>query len=280
MNPAVPTTDRPPEATVDREPPPPLLRVRPNVEQSDIPALAAAYAKLQALPEGDNRSWVYWSEFHGYNRYDCWHHGNQGGRQYPYDLFLPWHRAYLLHFELEALKFGAPPLPWWDWTSATSHNVGIPAPFTKEPPLASGTVPPGLRTKPPRTTRGPGSPAQLPSPQVIASILALTSFEDFSGQLQNQHDRVHGWVGGDMGNIAASAFDPIFWAHHAMIDRLWYLWQVKHGVNNIPPNYLPLVLTPWGLTVKDVLSVSERGYTYGAARIVLPFPKFVGTALP
>jgi tyrosinase len=279
MNPAVPTTDRPPAAVVDREPQT-LLRVRPNVEQSDIPALAGAYKQMQALPEGDNRGWVYWGEFHGYNRYDCWHQGNQGGRHYPYDLFLPWHRAYMLYFELEAMKFGAPPLPWWDWTSATSHQVGIPTPFTKEPPLESGPVPRGLRTNPPRTTRHPGSPAQLPSPQVIEGILALPSFEDFSSQLQNVHNFVHGWVGGDMGTIVASAFDPLFWAHHAMIDRLWYLWQVKHGVNNIPPNYLSLVLAPWSLTVKDVLSVGGLGYTYGASRILLPFPKFVGTALP
>ena len=188
--------------------PPPLLRVRPNVEQSNIPALAAAYTTTQALPEGDNRSWVYWGEFHGYNRYDCWHHGNQGGRGYPYDLFLPWHRAYLMYFELEAMKFGAPPLPWWDWTSATSHQVGIPTPFKNEPPLASGPVPGGLRTNPPRTTRSPGSPARLPSLQTIEGILALSSFEDFSNQLQNQHDLVHGWVRGDMGTIVRVGVRP------------------------------------------------------------------------
>lgn len=276
MDPAVPT---PIDPVATLHPVVPALRVRTSVEASNIPELAAAYTKMQALPEGDYRSWVFWGEYHGYNRYDCWHHGNQGGQSYPYDLFLPWHRAYLMYFELEAMKFGAPPLPWWDWTSASSHQVGIPAAFNNNPSLASGPVPPGLRTNPPRTTRNPGLPAQLPSPQIIDGILALTTFEDFSSQLQNQHDRVHGWVKGDMGSVASAAFDPIFWAHHSMIDRLWYLWQVRHGVNNIPPNYFNLVLAPWNLTVRDVLSVGALGYTYGVTRIVLPFPKFATTAL-
>ena len=31
-----------------------------------------------------------------------------------------------------------------------------------------------------------------------------------------------------MGTIAFAAYDPIFWAHHTMIDRLWRLWHQKH----------------------------------------------------
>jgi tyrosinase len=267
--------------------PPPRIRVRPNVQQSDIAALSAAYAKMQARTESDNRSWVYWAEYHGFNRFDCWHHGSQGNHSYPYDLFLPWHRAYLLYFELVVFAddAGAAALPWWDWTSALSHQVGVPPAFAaaqaggQANPLASGPVPASMRTNPPRTTRSPGPPGQLPSGQTIDGILALTSFEDFSNQLQNQHDAVHGWMGGDMGIITASAFDPIFWAHHCMIDRLWYLWQLRHGVDNIPPGYLNLVLAPWHLTVKDVLSISALGYTYGVARVRAAFQDFSSVAL-
>jgi tyrosinase len=77
---------------------------------------------------------------------------------------------------------------------------------------------------------------------------------------------VHGWVGGDMGSIATAAFDPVFWAHHAMIDRIWYLWQLKHGVNNIPADYLGRALFP-GYTVKDVLDISALGYDYAGAAV-------------
>jgi tyrosinase len=258
----------------------PALKVRPSVESSDIPTLAAAYAKMQGRSEDENRSWVHWAEFHGYNRYDCWHHGNQGGQGYDYDLFLPWHRAYLRYFELEVFaEYPTMALPWWDWTSVLSHQAGIPQAYVVNPPLASGPVPASLRTNPPRTTRNPKPATQLPNLQTIEGILGLASFEDFSNQLQGQHDAVHGWTRGDMGTIVASAFDPVFWAHHCQIDRLWYLWQLRHGVNNIPLGYLDLVLAPWSLTVRDVLSVNALGYTYGVSRVLLPFPKFSPTVL-
>jgi tyrosinase len=259
-----------------------VVRVRRNVEQADIPALSNAYTKMQSRSANDNRSWIYWAEYHGYNRFDCWHHSSQGNHQFAYDLFLPWHRAYLLYFERVALSDDPNAvLPWWDWTSASSHQIGIPASFTggQTNPLASGPVPPGLHAQPPNTTRSPGPPSQLPTQQTVDGILALSTFDDFTNQLQNQHDLVHGWTGGDMGSIASSAFDPIFMSHHCMIDRLWYLWQVKHGVDNIPPGYLDRTLAPWALTVKDVLDVRKLGYTYGLSRTLVAAEQFTTTAV-
>ena len=265
------------------------LKVRPSVQQSNIAELAAAYTTMQGRSESDNRSWIYWAEFHGFNRNDCWHHGEQGGHSFPYDLFLPWHRAYLHSFEQVA--FANSPgvaLPWWDWTSPASHQEGIPASFKADGaggtqnPLASGPLPANLPMRPPvppRTSRRPGPPDRLPRAQTIDEILDIPSFGEFSEQLQNQHDAVHGWTGGQMGVVATAAFDPIFWSHHAMIDRLWYLWQLRHGVQNIPPNYLNLVLAPWNLTVKDVLAVSALGYTYGVSRVLLPSEQFNSSVL-
>ena len=54
-----------------------------------------------------------------------------------------------------------------------------------------------------------------------------------------------------------------------MIDRLWYMWQIKHGVNNIPASLLPLVLTPFSMKVQDVLSVNALGYEYAVSLITL-----------
>jgi tyrosinase len=262
--------------------PPNPMRVRLNVEQTDASVLASAYETMQNRSESDNRSWVYWAEFHGFNRFDCWHHGSQGSQHYPWDLFLPWHRAYLLYFEQIAFAevSAAIGLPWWDWTSGRSHQNGLPNAFTTQPALETGPVPPALRTTPPRTTRSHGPPSELPTVQTIDSILALATFEDFSNQLQNQHDFIHGWTGGDMGVVATSAFDPIFWAHHCMIDRLWYLWQLRHGVDNIPPSYLTQVLAPWKLTVADVLSIAHLGYTYALGRTnVAALPAFAASEL-
>ncbi len=126
---------------------------------------------------------------------------------------------------------------------------------------------PSIAGQPPRrTTRNPDPPDELPTAPALDAVLDLTDFRDFSNQLQDIHDRVHGWTGGDMGSIGTSAFDPVFWAHHAMIDRAWYLWQLRHGVNNIPAEYLDKALFP-GITVQQVLDVRALGYDYASAAV-------------
>jgi tyrosinase len=271
--------------------------LRTDVEQANIAALRDAYEKMQALSPTDNRSWVYWGEFHGFDRYDCWHHFRVGpgrGSQFPYDLFLPWHRAYLASFDHAARDQNEDAiLPWWDWTSEGSHQTGVPQSYAEpeadgQPnPLASGPTPDMPDDPARRTRRFPGDSSELPSmdearPELglpsINQILDLSQFVDFSTQLQDVHDFIHGWTGGidpadaeqggDMGSIATSAFDPIFWAHHAMIDRLWYLWQLRWGVNNIPTDYLAKVLAPFPFTVRDVLDIHELGYEYAVSSSV------------
>jgi tyrosinase len=244
--------------------------VRPEVEHADIAALREAYARIQAFSASDNRSWIYWGEYHGFNRYDCWHHARTGpgGSVFPYDLFLPWHRAYLHSFE-QILRDQNPGaiLPWWDWTSPRSHQQGIPTAFAEpeaggqENPLASGPMP-AMGDLPSMTQP---DPALGPGLHSIGYLLGLASYVDFSNQLQNIHDAVHVWVGGDMGSIPTSAFDPIFYSHHCMIDRLWYLWQLRHGPANIPANYLDKVLAPFPFTVQQVLDVRSLGYDYGSS---------------
>jgi tyrosinase len=257
--------------------------VRMSVEgvEASPPALAAlrdAYAKMQALSPSDNRSWIYWSGIHGFPNWLCWHHGRVGrGTQRPVNLFLPWHRAYLLYFEqsMRDHNSGAA-IPWWDWTSATAHQIGVPASFaaplvgTKPNALFAGPVPAIPPDTARQTRRFPRNPAALPTTQQIDALLALSSFNDFDGQLEDVHDNMHPWTGGispsgqfgDMGTVASSAFDPIFWSHHCMIDRIWYLWQLRHGVSNIPPDYLSLPLAPFDLLVRDVLDIRALGYEY------------------
>jgi tyrosinase len=245
--------------------------VRPSAEHANVAALAGAYGTMQGFSASDNRGWIYWAEFHGFNRYECWHHARMGpgpGQQFAYDLFLPWHRAYLAFFENAARDQNDDAiLPWWDWTADESHQTGLPAAYrTGGQALESGPVPPISGMPERRTTRNPGPPSALPTVQDIEDILGLTDFRDFSNQLQDVHDGIHGWVGGDMGSIGTSAFDPVFWAHHAMIDRVWYLWQLRHGVNNIPPEYLGLALFP-GITVQQVLDVHALGYDYATGAV-------------
>ncbi|HEU0317174.1 MAG TPA: tyrosinase family protein [Solirubrobacteraceae bacterium] len=260
--------------------------LRAEVEQADLTALRDAYATIQGLPATDNRSWLHWSGYHGFDQYDCWHHDRTGpgpGTLFPYDLFLPWHRAYLVSFEhILRDQNAAAVLPWWDWTSSASHQQGIPDAFAEpqvdgnDNPLASGPIPAIEGSPAGRTERSPGNPGDLPSmtqtdPALgpglhsINYLLKLTSYVDFSNQLQNIHDAVHGWVGGSMGVVATSAFDPIFYSHHCMIDRIWYLWQLNHGPHNIPADYLDKVLAPFNYTVQQVLDVRSLGYDYATS---------------
>jgi tyrosinase len=73
-----------------------------------------------------------------------------------------------------------------------------------------------------------------------------------------------------MGNIGTAAYDPIFWSHHAMIDRLWLIWQARHGNANISADLLDVVLQPFNLRVRDVLNANDLGYDYAAAEGVIP----------
>lgn len=62
--------------------------------------------------------------------------------------------------------------------------------------------------------------------------------------IESVHDTIHGLVGsgGHMSWITYSAFDPVFMLHHAMVDRVFAMWQI------INPNskWLDLFLRVFG----------------------------------
>jgi tyrosinase len=39
------------------------------------------------------------------------------------------------------------------------------------------------------------------------------------------HAGGHGFIGGLNGDLFVSAGDPLFYMHHAMLDRVWSIWQ-------------------------------------------------------
>lgn len=191
--------------------------------------------------------------------------------------FLPWHRAYLYLFEL-ALQDQVPAafLPWWDWSSPRARREGIPRLYARETledgspnPLRSQPIPAGIsggRAQPARTSRDPRDPSELPTRDDVAAVLAAGDFRDFNNRLENLHNWVHVWVGGTMGDVAYAAYDPLFWAHHATVDRLWRLWQLQHtGVTVIDRNLLDDALAPFPMTVRMTLDVAALGYDYAVA---------------
>ncbi|MGO9822337.1 MAG: tyrosinase family protein [Solirubrobacteraceae bacterium] len=249
------------------------LRHRLNVDAMAADQLAMFRAAMSAaMGISDERGYNYQAGIHGLPlpiSCDIAH-----GRP----VFLPWHRAYLYFFEL-ALRDQQPDvaLPWWDWTTLPS----IPDAYGQQQvngqpnPLYSAKVDPVALeqgasegdTKAPMTERFPGQPGSPPLPTAaeIEQVLGLGSFLDFTHQLEQLHNNVHVWVGGangHMGDIPFAAFDPIFWAHHAMIDRVWRLWQLRHPQAGVPANLLSEALPPFGMTVAQTIDSDTLGYDY------------------
>jgi len=187
-------------------------------------------------------------------------------------------------------------LPWWDWASQESHQEGIPTAYAaaqangQNNPLARAEITacpgnpnsfagvwstgllqavraqlPGTisATGTPRTLRDPDDPDDLPRQQTLDNIvLTQPNFTSFSPSLEQVHNDVHVWVGGAMSQVPTSAYDPIFWSHHTMIDRLWSIWQNSAFGQDPPQSLLNTVLRPFPMTVRDTLRIDQLGYEY------------------
>jgi tyrosinase len=73
-----------------------------------------------------------------------------------------------------------------------------------------------------------------------------------------------------MGDIPFAAYDPIFWAHHTMIDRVWRLWQLRYpDAPSLPSTLTNQVMAPFGLAAGGTLDVTTLGYDYASASTVV-----------
>jgi len=245
------------------------LSYRKNVQMLRGPQEAALRSAYRAsMGVGDDRGWQHWAGIHGLPLpMYCQHHT---------PLFLAWHRAYLYYFELTLKEFEPTvTLPWWDWTSAWSHRVGFPVVYSaaevdgQPNPLAGGPIN-ALATQqggpgaPGHTSRTPDVPANLPTAGQVSQVLGLGDFLDFQSQLESIHDSVHVWSGGTMAEIPYAAYDPIFFAHHCMIDRIWRLWQLRHPTAIVPADLLKEALPPFNITVAQTIHVNALGYDYAS----------------
>jgi tyrosinase len=96
------------------------------------------------------------------------------------------------------------------------------------------------------------------TPERVNSIIQDTlpgDFYSFQESIQDSHNCLHEIVGGDLneecpGSIpkhlcttSYSPNDPLFWLHHAQMDRLWSMWQAVHPVNFKAFGGVPLNIT-------------------------------------
>jgi tyrosinase len=184
--------------------------------------------------------------------------------------FLPWHRIFLFLFENELASIHPDvTIPYWDWTQAGEQT--FPAWLAGFLPVV--LTPTGSIT----VTRSPGATAALASiASNVPATMAQTDFGNFAlngagatWPLELIHDFIHGWVGGTMGAIPTAPADPIFWMHHANIDRLWWQWQnspAGSGKNQPltggPGSTTSPVMDPWTYTETDTRDITSLFYTY------------------
>jgi tyrosinase len=171
---------------------------------------------------------------------------------------LPWHRVFLYLFE-EALHNYHPDVcvPYWDWTNAGEQHF----PDWLAPVLPTVHTPTQTIT----VTRAPGSEAWLASIAAgVPSAMAQTSYDNFSAPINGIHGMVHIWVGGTMSNVMVSPADPVFWLHHANLDRLWWTWYNSPAGNHQNPGLTgsEAVMDPWTYTEPDIRDITALGYEY------------------
>ena len=146
--------------------------------------------------------------------------------------FLPWHRIYLHYYERTLQKHAKDAnlaLPYWNY-------------FDNYVPKAKGiALPPLVRGKQAGTFynqyRTPGLNENAshmdPDSADATEAFSYSDFTSFSNQLQAQpHGAMHCAAGSgctmpDIGFVPIAGLDPVFYMHHANIDRLWQCWMTK-----------------------------------------------------
>ncbi len=187
--------------------------------------------------------------------------------------FLPWHRAYLLKLELLGqLIDPAFFIPYWDW----STSPAVPPWFSGFGPLtvkvAGANV--TVTRNPPAAAPNNTLPTAAQVANCLAKALPVPAFTAFTNAVEagigvvppfvgaGMHNRVHVWCNGTMSSVSGAPADPLFWLHHAMLDRMWSQWQVTHPGQNPALTGADAIMSPWQDTEISLRSITTLGYSY------------------
>jgi tyrosinase len=251
------------------------------------------------------------------------------------DVLDPNNAAFIPTFEQFNAQFDAPVTALWASFSQAQKDVlsqrglsstadfwsavsAAPAGMFFEQPAARGLTPasPDLD----RTTRATVSLATIRSALRTANFAGSESGTDAAGFasakasshndqsregiLESQpHDNVHGAMGGAAGNAFMVSFlspvDPIFFLHHANLDRLWDVWTRRQAALGRPTLPQGADLTAWSseqfLFFSDAsgqpvsktsagdyaaMSVFDYDYSSGSGEDQVPAPAIAAAPLP
>jgi tyrosinase len=190
-------------------------------------------------------------------------------------IFTTWHRPYLVLLEQQvcdqarsiaqqfqgddAARYQAAAeevrIPYWDWSSRTTQSripaavkqasisVNAPGgPATIANPLFSyrflnpQASASGLGSQTARSANDDELSASFNSRrQSTLNLFTDSAYNQFSSDVENIHNTIHVQVGGNMVFVPQSAFDPIFFLHHANVDRLAAMYQATHPGLTLTP---------------------------------------------
>ena len=278
FNPSPPTGMKSEEATPSAGPKKVYTRYNVNSPQGQVmlAKYARAIEIMRELPDHDQRSWKWWWNTHWIKGYPAalwdlsrktkteviaqlpkefqadaeavWN-GCQAHAYNPSDpeqfqqwYFLPWHRLMLSQFEgviREVLHDEEFTLPYWNPVTGSADDLVVPAVF-RDP---GSTLYNGTRWF---WVNGGERIDTLYRDWLTVDALNEKFYIDSpNGSLgfnpridQNPHFFTHVALGGDMAEFSTVGGDPLFYLHHANIDRIWESWNRLGNKNPSDPKYL------------------------------------------
>ncbi|PIA38223.1 hypothetical protein AQUCO_02800118v1 [Aquilegia coerulea] len=283
------------------------IRKRAHMRDSDyIAKYASALSIMKSLPYDDPRSFARQADVHciyctgSYNK----KHSNEFLNVHRSWFFFPWHRMYIYFHErilASLIDDDTFSLSFWNWD--TPAGMVMPDMYFQEPFLDTERSDKHIHR--PRVVNLDYNLVEInrTSEEQISHNLAVMYHQVVSGAKkmelfmgciyksgingscdgagtveQAPHDSLHGWVGKEsnrylehMGVFYAAARDPIFFAHHANLDRIWNVWEELR--NNEPEIVDPDWLDSYfffhneksqlvRIKVRDVLNMTKLRYGY------------------
>ncbi|WP_130736852.1 tyrosinase family protein [Flavobacterium sp. J27] len=249
--------------------------------QADLQAMNTAFQKMREMGCTNGLAWYYQGAIHnipsvinGTNTLcpeyqnstnklwawgDCTHSRSQNAKLH----FLFWHRMYIWYLEKIVRELSGKEdfaLPYWNY----GENNTMPSPFSEQQT--------SLYEQARYTVLNNGKP--IPETNVVDIQNAINELQTipyfagnggFSQTLEGSpHGYMHDLIGGSyanpsetffneiyqrenfsglMANVPSAGFDPIFWLHHSMVDRVWESWDVSmYGQR---PTLADLEKYPW-----------------------------------
>ncbi len=261
----------------------PTVLIRKDIDtltEPEIAALRKGVSVMKSRSDSSPTSWIFQANIHGAPQGSAL---NPAWRkcQHGSFFFLAWHRMYLHFFERILHAASESPnltLPYWNYSKDTTEAIArearaLPKPFRNPTDGSPPTANPLFVAQ-----RAPGinsGLSRLPASTVrIGPAMETANFTNFGRRLESTpHNDVHNGLGGLMGSGRTAARDPIFWLHHANIDRLWNQWLSMGGgrVNPVASaewttprfNFFTETGAPVTMSACQILnSATQLGYRY------------------